>query len=422
MAAESSRPNPRGPVDQRRLRFLFVYDAIYPQTLGGVEHRNHELASSLAKRGHEVVLAGWADRSESPAAGVTILPIGRARKLHARSGRRSTLQALRLAWHCARLDIRGFDVVETSNIPFLHLFPLAQRCRRARVPLLVTWHEHWGLYWRQYMPPKGLGRWRLYAAIERRAASRGNRAIAVSRLTADRVAVVRHDEVAVVPNGVPFERIRDLAERPPGSSEVIAAEAAPLVFAGRLIKEKRVDLLLDAVAILARSTPGLLLKIIGDGPERSSLLAQMKRLGLEESVDYAGRLPTSEAVWRHLGRAKVAVQPSAREGFGLFALEAMAAGLPVVYCRSSESAIGELVRDGVEGLEVLAEPSAIAAALDNLLADEEKLRDMAARAIERASGYDWDTAAAALIQIAHELVGQRQQTSDGSLEQTQSDG
>ena len=115
-------------------------------------------------------------------------------------------------------------------------------------------------------------------------------------------------------------------------------------------------------------------------------------------------METSEEVWRHLGRARIAVQPSEREGFGLFPLEAMAAGLPVVYCESPESAVPELVRDGVEGVCAAPEPAVLAAVLDRLLTDEAEWSRLRRNALERAAGYDWDEVARRIEETCARLM------------------
>jgi len=393
-------PSDNLPVAKNSLNFLFFYDAIYPETLGGVEHRNYQLACSLGDRGHHAVLAGWGSAPASLPTGVEVRTIGSSRSLYGRSGKRSRLQALRLAWNAATIDLKGLDVVETSNIPFLHLFPLSFRCRRAGIPMIVTWHEFWGDYWRDYMSAGRLrvGLWRLYRWIERRAASRGDRAVAVSHLTAQRLGSVRGEEIEVIPNGVQFEVLRSInagGDHP---------EIAPLVFAGRLISEKRVDLLLEATAILARTMPGPILTIIGDGPASASLQRQVARLGLADRVELLGRLETSTEVWNRMSRAKIAVHPSAREGFGLFALEAMALGLPVVHCASPESAVREVVRDGTDGREVDPDPELLAAAIRQLLDDPATYASMSANAVERAAEFDWDAATQTLERVSRELV------------------
>ncbi len=172
----------------------------------------------------------------------------------------------------------------------------------------------------------------------------------------------------MVPNGIPVETIQRAAAEEAGTG-------APLVYAGRLLREKRIDLLLEAVKRLDRKGP--VLAILGDGPDRERLTALAGQLGLEGAVVFHGYLRTSFDVWKRMGASRIAVQPSSREGFGLFPLEAMAAGLPVVYCESSESALSELVEAGVHGLSTAADPDALAAALDRLLSDDEERRRLA---------------------------------------------
>ncbi len=146
--------------------------------------------------------------------------------------------------------------------------------------------------------------------------------------------------------------------------------------------------------------------MFGEGPDRPRLEALAGELRIAGRVVFRGHVKSSEEVWRELGRARLAVQPSAREGFGLFPLEAMAAGLPVVYCGSPESAVGELVRDGVEGVAVAAEPRALAAALAALLAPagEVERRRLGRHAEARAGHYDWDEIAGSIEAICLGLM------------------
>lgn len=391
----------------RPLRWLFFYDCIYPESVGGVEHRNYELARELGRLGHEVVLSGWAEASGEPHLNVRVEPVARASRRYLARGRRSGIEALTLASQVRRIPLDGIDIVETANIPYLHLPLLARRCRRRRIPLLVTWHEHWGRYWRMHRPPGPFspGMWHFYALCERLSLRFGTQAVAVSRLTADRVSRVRGETVDVIPNGIPFERIRALA----AESD---ANAPPLVYAGRLIPEKRIGLLLDATARLAATDTGrrlatersALLRIIGGGPAEDEIRAQIERKNLTAIVDFAGRLPENEDVWRAVAGADLAVQSSAREGFGLFPLEAMAAGVPVVHCRSANSAVSELVRDGREGWAVDPDAGELAGLLERLLDAPARLTSASSSAVERAAGYDWRQVAAQVVETGSELV------------------
>jgi glycosyltransferase involved in cell wall biosynthesis len=148
-----------------------------------------------------------------------------------------------------------------------------------------------------------------------------------------------------------------------------------------------------------------MLTIFGEGPDRLRLEGLARELGIAEQVVFRGHVEEDAEVWRELGRARLAVQPSAREGFGLFPLEAMAAGLPVVYCQSPESAVSELVRDGVEGVAVPPDPAQLAAVLARLLADEEEWRRLSANAMARAAGYDWAAIALRIEAICLGLIG-----------------
>src|SRR5262249_28743806 len=131
------------------------------------------------------------------------------------------------------------------------------------------------------------------------------------------------------------------------------------------------------------------LTIFGDGPERTRLERLSAELGLASRVRFRGHVTDIGTVWEAFGACRVAVQPSAREGFGLFPLEAMAAGLPVVYCDSPESAVGERAREGREGVRCPAEPAALARALAD--ATGARWADMSEAARGRAREYDWAT-------------------------------
>jgi glycosyltransferase involved in cell wall biosynthesis len=397
------------------LKLLIVYETVYPDFIGGVELRNYELAAALCRRGHEVTLAGYCGGLASTVENLHILSLGElGGQLYNRSGKRSTRQALRFAAAVRALDLAPYDAVETPNMPYVHLLPLAWKCAAAGKPLLVTWYEHWGAYWLGYV---GRMKAPAYRAVEWLTSQLGTAVTATSDLTRGRLAAARlagrrrpgaggaaAGTVEIVPCGITVSRVRASADTGPGSGP-------PLIYAGRLLEHKRLDLVLRAVQILARAgggaTPdGPLLTIFGEGPDRRRLEALAAELGVAGRILFRGHVKSSEEVWRELGRARLAVQPSAREGFGLFPLEAMAAGLPVVYCGSPESAVGELVRDGVEGVAVAPDPGALAAALAALLAPpgEAERRRLGRNAAARSADYDWDEIAARFEAILLGLV------------------
>ena len=128
------------------MKILLVYDCIYPESLGGIEHRNYCLAQALAERGHSVTIAGWGKTAHVPSPGVTLLFLEYRAAIHDGKGRRFEIASLRFAAAVARLNITSYDAIETANIPCVHIFPLAFRCWLARKRLIVTWYEFFGLY------------------------------------------------------------------------------------------------------------------------------------------------------------------------------------------------------------------------------------------------------------------------------------
>ncbi len=378
------------------MHVLILYETVFPGFIGGVETRNYELARALVRRGHEVTLAGFCSGLTGEPPRLHVRSLGDlGGRLYNAAGKRSTRQALRFAAAAARFDLTPYDVVETPNMPYVHLFPLAARCRAAGKPLVVTWYEYWAGYWRGYV---GALKAPAYRAVEWATAHLGTLATATSELTERRVAARRRGAVELVPCGIDVGRVRAAAARRSTSGE------PPLVFAGRLIAHKRLELLLAALRHLDDAPPGLLLTVFGDGPARPALEAMAAQLGVADRISFRGHVAASDEVWSALGGARIAVQPSAREGFGLFPLEAMAAGLPVVYCESSESAVPELVRHGVEGLRCAPEPEALAAALRRLLGDGEEWSRMSATARARAEHYDWGEIARRFEEIFERLT------------------
>jgi glycosyltransferase involved in cell wall biosynthesis len=366
-----------------------------------VETRNYELARALVRRGHEVTLAGFCSGLTGEPPRLHVRSLGAlGGRLYNREGKRSTRQALRFAAAVARFDLTPYDVVETPNMPYVHLLPLAARCRMAGKPLVVTWYEYWAGYWRGYV---GALKAPAYRFVEWATAQLGMLATATSELTERRVAARRRGSVELVPCGIDVARVRAAAGQAQGGEP-------PLVFAGRLIAHKRLEILLAALRHLDDCPPGPLLTVFGDGPERPALEARAVELGVADRVNFRGHVESSDEMWRVLGGARLAVQPSAREGFGLFPLEAMAAGLPVVYCESSESAVPELVRDGVEGLQCVPEPGALAAAIRRLLDDAQDGSRMGAAARARAEAYDWAEIARRFEEIFEHLMAARKRS------------
>ncbi len=143
-------------------------------------------------------------------------------------------------------------------------------------------------------------------------------------------------------------------------------ESEPVILAvGRLSCEKNHASLLRAAAVLAMDLPKFRIVIVGDGPERDSLLRLARRLRIQEKVTMAG---FRGEVAPFYAMAKIFVQPSLSEGSPNSILEAMSAGLPIV--ATGVGGVPEILGDGVTGVIVPpADASALAVALKRLLSN-----------------------------------------------------
>ena len=366
---------------EKKLKILFVYDCIYPESLGGVEHRNYQLAKYLSKKEHIITLAGWTKKSTSPLENVQVLSLPLRESLYNQEGKRTALTSIKFALAVCTLPVQNYDVIVTDNIPYLHLFPLVFLSKIKQKKLIITWHEYWGKYWQKYI--KGLS-WILFFIIELVTAQLGKKVIAVSEFTAEKLQKnrLRKNKIQVIPNGVNLEAIVKVTEN-------LKRNGPPLIYAGRLMAEKRVNLLLEAIVALKLDSPEIILQIIGDGPFRDNLENLASKLKISNQVRFVGRLSTIEEVWQQLAQAKIAIQPSEREGFGMFPLEAMAVGTPVIYCQSDESAVSEIVRDNMEGIAVNSHPEELAMAISTLLNNESEWHRLSNNARLRSKNFDW---------------------------------
>ena len=184
-------------------------------------------------------------------------------------------------------------------------------------------------------------------------------------------------DVPEIPNGVDTERFSP-ASRADG-------EIVELLFVGRLSSQKGVNILLAALAQLPARWH---LRIVGDGPERASLVALAASLGIAERVTFHGWAQREElpALYR---AADIFVFPSLDEGMPNVVLEALASGLPIVATRIAGNE--QLVAHGDNGALVPAgDAGAFADALAPLLADSSARRRMGARSREIAvQSYSW---------------------------------
>ncbi|AAB90909.1 glycosyltransferase family 4 protein [Archaeoglobus fulgidus] len=343
------------------MEVVFIYDAVYPWVKGGVEKRIYEIGKRLSHWGFRVkwLCAGWWGKEQRKLEGIELIPVCGPLRLYS-GERRSISSALSFALSLAKNAKINADVLDCQVFPYLSVFPFFRRRN-----LVLTWHEYWGDYWKEYLGYAGLfGR-----QIERIVASLDRKMVAVSETTARNLLNLGVKNVEVIPNGIDFEFIRRVE-----ASE----ESLDVVFAGRLIKEKGADLLIKAMKLL----PDYSCLIVGEGPEKASLIKSAP-----ENVKFAGFMNYGYLI-ATLKSAKVFVLPSRREGFGIAALEANACGLPVVTINHPMNAVVEIARE--TGFIASPSPQDIAEKIKIAMESRKKMRR---RCVDYARKFDWSVIA-----------------------------
>jgi glycosyltransferase involved in cell wall biosynthesis len=210
-------------------------------------------------------------------------------------------------------------------------------------------------------------------------------------------------EICVLPNGidVPYWRAASAAAR--GDDEIIFASAM------RLSRKKRPALLVRAFASAVRfsaGTPRMQLVVAGDGPERRSLRRLADSLGVGPMVELPGHL-TREERRALYARAHAFVLPSERESFGIAALEARAAGLPVIAMLASGAR--DFVVRGVDGILVRDEPE-LGRAIARVAIEAPFRAYLAAHNRAVPPAFDWPEVAALHLKYYGEAAALRDRT------------
>ncbi len=377
--------------ERDKMKIAFVYDVIYPYVKGGVEKRVWETAVRLAARGHEVHIFGmkyWEGDDALLRDGVVLHGVCLARPLY-EDGKRTVGEALHFALPLFPALLKEhFDLIDCQQFPYIPALLVKPVCVFHRTPLVITWHEVWGDYWYTYLGRAGIFGKLIEYTVSRLTPHR----VAVSGTTAAQLEAIRpRIETKVIPNGVDIGEIERIAAAP---------DPVDFLFAGRLIREKHVNLLIDSFRILLRDDPKLTLRIVGNGPEEEALQEHIRMAGLEHSVRIVHFFPRHEDLIAQIKAARVFVLPSTREGFGIIALEALACGLPVVTVDHPANAVRDLLTEKTGFLCTLS-PEDLARALRGAL---RRHADMQQDCIAAAVRYDWDRIVADLEAYYASLV------------------
>jgi glycosyltransferase involved in cell wall biosynthesis len=327
---------------------VVLFDA-YPHVLGGSQRVLLQLAEHLVGGGFRPVVM-------APGAG-PLVDHGLTRGLDAR-----VVAVPRALGRYGGTTTRGRKVLAVLALPRYWL-KLLRTFRRLR-PRVVHANDHRGVLLAGV--PARLARasvvWHIHAMEESRVVTwLGSR-------VAERVLVPSGEVLGGVPGLAP-RAPAVVAANPPPSVDVVTPSAEPVVVAvGRLHPQKGFDILLRAFVDVRAAVPGARLVIVGGGhlgteAHERELEALAADPALAGAVELVGEV---DDITPWLAKARVYVQPSRTESFGMAAAEAMASGLPVV--ATDVGGLRDVVDDGVTGILVpLGDEARLAAAIVEVL-------------------------------------------------------
>lgn len=322
-------------------------------------------------------------------------------------------RARRFAWEAvgvARAAGRLRPAADLLHVP--HFSAPAPGPWARSLPLVVTVHDAIPLVLPAYRASRAQ---RVRLALMRRTVRRARIVLTPSRAAADdivRVLGISRDRLRVTPEAAdPACRpARDATEQEAAqvaSRRLGVPEGTRYIFnVGGFDIRKNLPVLLDAfaVALPRLATPHCL--VIAGAPHSGNPIVfpplgpRIARLGLEGRVILPGIVAEADklALYRAAG---LYVTPSAYEGFGLTALEAMACGVPTI--AADRTSLPEVVGDG--GLLVAPEPAALAEAIVAVANDPARAAALRARGLARAAQFSWERTARLTLEAYREAVG-----------------
>lgn len=352
--------------EARKPRVVIVTDSMPPWNFGGKEERlrifNHSLHAD-SKKEVDVLYATmkWWD-GEAPAKHIAI---SKLRPMY-KNGRRSVNQAFFFSLSCFKVLKHRPTIIEVDQIPILPIYVLKLVAIMSGASLSITWHEVWSKEdWIEYLGRGG----KLASKIENLAQKLPDQIVAVSIPT--RFKLIRA--------GVPESKI-ELIEAEIDREGITQAntklQATDLLYAGRLISNKNIELIIQAVAILSKEGIFVTASIVGDGSELANLLKLAEDLHMQNQITFHGFVAKNSDVWGLMKKCPVFISPSTREGYGFSVLEAHFAGAHVVIAEHPNNSSNYYLNDlqGVTSVKN-ADAQAYSEVIQNLLSRPVLVRD-----------------------------------------------
>lgn len=306
------------------------------------------------------------------------------------------------------LRLNSFTLYNRVNLLHLHyvnLIPCAYFLRRlTRIPIVAT--IHWCPL--EYPPEFASELWhtRFFSNHQAQLFTNGlgniTKIISPSKYIADIIKRRCDINSVIIPNTICIEEFQSL----PGKEETrkalgIKADNHLILTTGRLVPQKGLNFLIEAIQYITQKDPLAKLIVVGAGPSKEMLVNLMKELGLK-NVTFLGYV--RRALFRKLlAVADIYVSPTLYETFGVGVLEALASGLPIV--TTNICSLPEIVEDGINGFLVPPkDPYSLSEAVLRLLNNDSLRARIREKNLKKARKYSTDVIFPQILEVYEEAI------------------
>jgi len=342
---------------------------------GGVEARTFFVAKYLAKKHKVTVLTSrlYQTSKEEKKLGFKIVRVGKQRDYKATAG--NIINRIRFIFSSIK-EAQKYqaDIVEGTN--FVTHFVAKRISVRKKIPVVFWYPDVWTGSWINNVGLIGI----FGEVLERiNIFFKANAYIAISKTTADKLKNKVRGKIRIIYCGV------DPAEF---NLKPKKFDTPTIISVSRLAKYKNLRTIILAFALLAKRIQKINLLIIGNGPQKSSLLALTKNLKIENKVKIYSNVSRKELV-RLYKSSHIFSLPSKVEGFGIVTIEAAQCGLP--YVNSNLEIQKEITKNSKGGFLVNPDsPLMFAQKFERLLNDNNLYLRKSQEAKKLAQNYRWD--------------------------------
>lgn len=350
-------------------KILLVTNEYPPEKIAGTAISTRCLAEELTTKGYDVTVVVTSSKDGPSRVLDGTIEVYRLKPVDLRMTR-----MIQRAILVARIAQRKRpDIMQGQSLSCGFLAALVGRS--LRIPS-VTYIQGYDLYESGRLARRTYIRWAL---------RHSRRLVAVTEELGQKAAILAERHVDVIPHGLKVHKTHNIDRRTARAQLGFPEDIGIVLFVGRLISNKGVKYLVEAMPFVLAMHPNTRLLVVGEGEEKFRLAALAHELRIDDRVILMGQR-SHEDVIRIMRAANVFVLPSLAEPFGIVLVEAMSCGLPIVATRVM--GIPWIIRDRANGYLVPAgDAMALARRISQLLANPAESNAIGLRNVEQAGDY-----------------------------------